>query len=236
MEKDFLKQYIAGYEKSSVDILWVTETAYGNSIRNRISYPKIDPLWHMIYVESVSSHFCITDLFYTSWVCILFTRKMYDKTGGLDNDFFMYFEEIDWIWRARLYGYTIWQLRDIFIHHAGSGSTGSGIKYNAFLWRNQNTLQMLLKNYRWYNLFWNLPVYILQNIVEIFFFLIILKPKIAWSYVEGWIFNIRFLKRTLKKRYLIQSNRCVSEIEILKKMYFWLAKWKHLITFFSRHE
>src|SRR4030042_5307912 len=105
--------------------------------------------------------------FYLSGVCLFFTKKFYWQTKGLDDDFFMYGEDWDWFWRLRLFDKKIFQINGLKVYHAGAGSTGSGIKYLSFLWRNQNSLQMLLKNYRWFNLLWVLPIYFIQNIFEI---------------------------------------------------------------------
>jgi len=170
--------------------------------------------------------------FYLSGVCLFFSKKLYFKTKGMDNNFFMYFEEVDWFWRLNLLNKKFSYVKDAYIYHYGSGSTGKGIKYLLFLWRNQNTLQMLLKNYEWFNLLWILPIYIIQNIIEIIFFLIILRPKIAFSYLEGWAFNIKNFSRTMKKRKWVQKNRLNSDWTIIKKMYFGFGKINHLINFY----
>lgn len=171
--------------------------------------------------------------FYLNGVCLLFKKDFYFETLGLDNDFFMYFEEIDWFWRLQLLNKKIHQDRQVIVYHFGSGSTGKGVRYKNFLWRNQNTLQMLLKNYKWFSLFWVLPLYLLQNLVEILFFVITLKPQIAISYIQGWMFNIININKIIKKRRWIQNNRQVGDLEIMKKMYFGFGKFKHLINFYK---
>lgn len=234
VEEDFLENFINEFEKANIDILWVTEKTYDKKL-NDIKYPKIDFFGHPIYLYSKSTSNVNTNLFYTSWVCIIFKKDFYKKTWGLDNDFFMYFEEIDWIWRVKLYWYKIWQLNNLFIYHAWVWSTWEWIKYRVFLWRNQNTLQMLLKNYKFYNLLWVLPTYFLQNIVEIIAFAIFGKFKISYSYIEWWIYNIKILPKTLKKRKEIQQKRIISDKEIMKYMYRWFWKFHHLINYFRKN-
>lgn len=234
VEKNFLEKYLNEFKKWNVDILWVTEKKYNSEFINN-KYPKIDFFWHPIYIKSEKKWNIIINLFYTSWVCIIFKKELYIMTWWLDNDFFMYFEEIDWIWRLRIYGYKIWQLNDLFIYHAWAWSTWIGIKYNVFLWRNQNTLQMLLKNYSFCNLLWVLPIYLIINLFEILFFLIILKPKISLSYMEGLIYNIKLLPKTLKKRKEIQQKRIISDTEVMKYMYRWFWKLHHLISYFIKN-
>jgi len=233
VEENFLENFINEFKKWNIDILWVTEKKYNQEEYN-LFIPKIDFFWHPIYFKT-KINWNIINLFYTSWVCILFKSELYKKTWWLDNDFFMYFEEIDWMWRIRLYGYKIWQLINLFVYHAGAWTTWTWIKYNSFLWRNQNTLQMLLKNYSFHNLLWVLPIYLTINLFEILFFLIILKPKISYTYIKWWIYNIKILWKTLVKRKEIQKKRIISDKEIMWYMYRWFWKIRHLINYFFKN-
>jgi GT2 family glycosyltransferase len=153
------------------------------------------------------------------------------NTQGFDDNYFAYYEDVDWFWRLLLLGKRFNYAKNIFIYHEGAGSTGKGLKYKMFLWRNQNTLQTLIKNYSIISLLFILPVYFMQNLVEIFFFLLIFKPRIAFSYIEGWWFNIKTIRHILKKRKWIQKRRKVSDIEILKKMYLGPAKLRMLLSY-----
>lgn len=225
VENNFLERVIDEYSRRSCDVIAPLEARYDGVLQEEYAMT-IDPFGHGFGVHNSKR-----EPFYLSGACLFFSKALYEETGGLDGDFFMYFEETDWFWRLHLLKKDIFQMNDFCVYHAGAGSTGSGIKYKSFLWRNQNTLQMLLKNYAWYNLLWVLPIYFIQNIFEILAFLIFLKPRIAWSYIEGWWFNLRNLKRTLKKRRRIQQNRIVGDWEIMKKMYFGFGKAYHLLRF-----
>lgn len=228
VEEDFLQKMINFYEKNNFDVVAPYEATY-EGVKKDPYITTIDMLGHPIYIKHNNKR----SGFYLSGVCLMFSKELYNITGGLDSNFFMYFEEIDWFWRLNLLGKSFSYVPDVFIYHKGAGSTGGGINYHHFLWRNQNTLQMLLKNYSWVNLVWVLPIYILQNIIEIIFFLIILKPKISYSYIGGWTFNIKNLRITLRKRRWVQENRVKSDKYIISKMYLGPAKLKHLLSFIS---
>ncbi len=48
--------------------------------------------------------------FETPWVsgtCVAIPKKVFDDLGGFDEDFFMYFEDVDFSWRARALGFTL---------------------------------------------------------------------------------------------------------------------------------
>jgi len=72
------------------------------------------------------------------WVagaCFAFTREAFAKVGGLDEESFMYGEEMDWSWRAKQRGFrTILSSAVKVLHHgeaSGEGSRGELYVHNA---------------------------------------------------------------------------------------------------------
>ncbi len=221
---NFVSKLLDDYFIHKVDVIGPVEGYYDGYQRLTNTVTKIDFFGHPTMVYSTGSD----QGFYLSGVCLLFSRKTYQQTFGLDNDFFMYVEEVDWFWRLHLLKKTFYLDRSVIVYHAGMGSSSAKINRHRFLWRNENTLQMLLKNYSVANLFWVVPVYLLQNVAEIIVFLMMLRPDIALTYFQGWVFNIKNLHRILVKRRKIQSKRLVGDTYIIKKMYHGFGKLKHL--------
>jgi N-acetylglucosaminyl-diphospho-decaprenol L-rhamnosyltransferase len=65
------------------------------------------------------------------WVagtCMLVRRRAIEAVGGLDERFFLYFEDVDWGWRLRRAGWRVVFLPDIAITHVGGGSVGTGAR------------------------------------------------------------------------------------------------------------
>ena len=230
VENDFLEKMVGTLYKSGCDIVGPIEADYYSKEKLGDYSIHLDPLGHSIYLFGKNRR---DDDSYLAGLCLLFRKELYTDSLGLDDNFFMYAEDCDWFWRLHLLDKKIYKNDDVAIYHKGAGSTGSGVKYVSFLWRNQNTLQMLLKNYSWFNLAWTLPIYFLINIVEIAFFILMGKPKISFSYVEGWWFNLRNLKKILKKREWVQKNRLVSDYRIFQKMYLGFGKMHHVINFYK---
>jgi GT2 family glycosyltransferase len=224
VHSNFVRDLYLFYKNHTYDVVAPYEADYlGHKKQPYIT--TIDLLGHPVYKFGV---FDQSYNFYLSGCCILFAKDLYLDSLGLDDDFFMYFEEIDWFWRLKLIGKNVAYADSVYINHAGSGSTGSGIKYSSFLWRNQNTLQMLLKNYRFINLIWILPVYLFQNLLESLAFLIIGKPEITKSYAEGILFNLKNIKIIARKRKVVQNMRTTPDIQIINYMYVGLGKVRHL--------
>jgi GT2 family glycosyltransferase len=232
MEKTFVEKLLAFYMSSGSDVVAPVEADYDGRKRS-FCLTQIDWLGHP--VSLFRDRHKTGDNFYLSGVCLLFSKEMYLNTKGLDSGFFMYFEEADWFWRLNLFNKKFAYAKDIYLYHIGAASIGKGIKYSSFLWRNQNTLQMLLKNYAWHHLVWILPLYLLQNCVEIIVFMLALKPKIAVSYIQGWQFNLTNWKDIMNRRGWIQANRQAQDREIMKnKMYLGLGKIRHLVGYLSQ--
>jgi GT2 family glycosyltransferase len=188
----------------------------------------IDPWGHPVYSKAILS---TKQPFYLPGICLFFSRQLFIHTGGFDPLFFMYVEEVDWFWRLHLQNKTCHYVPGVYVFHAGAGSTGIGLTYTTFLWRNQNTLTMLIKNYAWYNLILILPSYLLQNCFELLFFLVLLKPSLSYSYLQGWWFTASHLPEILAERRDIQADRKMSDRVIFRLMYHGFGKLHH----FSRY-
>lgn len=200
--------------------------------RNIPAATLIDPLGHHAYLPGNTQQ-----PFYLTGVCLFCEKDFYLKTKGMDSDFFLYIEDADWFWRLLLFGFSFNYVPNAYIFHSGAGSSGGHnnklLKTTVFMLRNRNTLYMLLKNYSLFMLCFILPLYLLINICEIIFFLILGKISIVKAYKDSWIDVIKNWNDIMKKRTWIQHNRVVSDITILKRMYKKPAKLIHLLQFYT---
>jgi len=56
----------------------------------------------------------------SAWVsgcCVMFPYKIFDELGGFDDFFFMYMEDVDISWRARLSGYGCYTVHNAYFSH-----------------------------------------------------------------------------------------------------------------------
>jgi GT2 family glycosyltransferase len=63
------------------------------------------------------------DVAWVSGACLLARRRMMDAVGMLDDDFFMYYEDVDWAYRARMAGWRVVTSADARVQHALGGSS-----------------------------------------------------------------------------------------------------------------
>jgi hypothetical protein len=229
VEKDFLEKLSSFYKENNYDVVAPREAKYDGK-KQKPFVTTIDPLGHYVHLSCDKKN--NKQSFYLTGVCLLFSKQLYIETGGFDNNFFMYCEEVDWFWRLNLLKKRFNYADNVYVYHAGAGSTGLGIKYNTFLWRNQNTLQMLLKNYSLLNLLWISPLYLLQNLFEIIFFVLILKFNISRTYISGWLYVFKHFNEIITERREIQKKRLLSDFEVMKKMYLGFGKLAHFKKYF----
>jgi GT2 family glycosyltransferase len=55
--------------------------------------------------------------------CILARRAVVEQAGLLDEQFFMYYDEVDWCYRVRRAGWAIWQVPQARVTHVGGAAT-----------------------------------------------------------------------------------------------------------------
>lgn len=144
---------------------------------------------------------------------VICRTEMIEKIGGMDEDFFMYYEDVDISFRAQLAGYKVYYTPKALAYHKQGASTDKvpGLAvYNTF----KNLPQLVLKNTP-SSLMWTvLPRF------KLAYTLILLNAIVkgrGWPALKGWLKSITLMPATIKKRQAIQKNRVVSD-EYLRDM------------------
>jgi GT2 family glycosyltransferase len=75
----------------------------------------------------------------------LYRRDLFESLGGFDEDFFCYLEDVDFGFRARLFGHECIQVRRAIVHHFGSAISGRTSDFTLFH-SYRNRVWLLLKN------------------------------------------------------------------------------------------
>ena len=92
-----------------------------------------------------ASDAAVTEVFGASAGAALMRRAMLDDIGGFDDSFFMYLDDVDVAWRARMAGWTCLYVPDAVVHHHHSASSihNSSFKH---LHVGRNRVRLLAKN------------------------------------------------------------------------------------------
>ncbi|GAG72668.1 unnamed protein product, partial [marine sediment metagenome] len=174
-------------------------------------------------------------IFYSPSSSLFLKKQIFDTVGGFDESYFMYKDDVDLCWRLHLQDYKIEQVPEAIVHHKGGGVSiakdGTILnprkikdkRYIVSVERRylgeRNTIYTLLKNYSSFTLLIIMPIYLLINIGEMLFFLLMMRPKIIKDvYLKSYLYILKNIGMILKKRQIVQRKRKVSDLKILKFM------------------
>lgn len=172
--------------------------------------------------------------FYADGAALFISKDFFNFLQGFDESTFLFHEDIDLSWKARLVGKEIIRIPEAVVFHVSGGILeGGAIKGKEYITNHfrrylgeRNNIRNLLKNYSLTTLLWILPLYWLINLGEILFFTLTFNFRAVWGYLKAWLWNLTYLPDTISKRREIQPKRKVSDWEIQKKMLHSSAKFK----------
>lgn len=112
----------------------------------------------------------------------IYQKRVVEALGGFDEAHFVYLEDIDLSYRAKIYGYYHWYEPKAEVYHMGSATSGS--RYNRFkvVHSAGNNIYLLYKNMPLLQLLLNLPLLLLGFFIKYLFFV---KKGFGKEYREG---------------------------------------------------
>lgn len=175
------------------------------------------------------------EVFYAEGSALMIRKDLFQRLEGFDERYFMFHEDVDLAWRARLLGSRVAAVPEAVVYHAAGASAGGSMHqgvYTSTSFRRylseRNNMRTLLKDYGSFRLFLIAPLYIVINLAEIVFFLLVLQPETASCYLKAYAWNIAWLPDTLRCRKRIQRERRVPDREITRFLYKGSGKLKAL--------
>jgi len=150
-------------------------------------------------------------------VAMMIRKDLINKIGLFDDDFWCYYEETDFCNRVWLFGYECWYYPEALVYHVLGGTNvrfqNAYVQFHNF----KNKLLSFLKNFECKTLFKIIPVYLFLNFILSIAWLLQGKFKhfLALYKAIGW--NIINIRKTLKKRKIIQSFRKKTDKEIFSQ-------------------
>jgi GT2 family glycosyltransferase len=162
---------------------------------------------------------CGTGEFFASGACLAVSKTTYDYLGGFDEKFFLYYDDVDLSWRARLVGFNVSATTNTLCFHSGGKSSIAMPHEIKFYLTQRNRIRVFIKNYSMQRIFTRLLVVVCLILGGAFFFAIRNRRV---RYVEcclrafGW--NLKMLPNTLVERSLVQGRRVRNDLLIVKSM------------------
>jgi hypothetical protein len=157
----------------------------------------------------------VEEVFYANGAAIVISRKAWEDVGSFDEDYFLYGEDLDWCWRARLKGYRILYVPSSRIYHKWHASSGEMIPFLERHW-----LTTAFKNYDSKTLAKLGPKLLaLKTLTGVWLLLNGRSIREKLAVFDGFFWNLNELRKTWKKRLSVQASRKIDDEEIQRHMY-----------------
>lgn len=146
---------------------------------------------------------------------VLIKKDIFLKLGGFDDDFFMYYEDGDLSWRARLAGYKILLVPESVVYHEYKYQPEE--KYQKarkkFYYLERNRLFMILKNYSTKTLLLILPAVLFIEVGMNFYFL-----TQGWRLekFKGYIWMLKNFSKVISARKKTQQMRVFPDSQLTR--------------------
>jgi GT2 family glycosyltransferase len=141
----------------------------------------------------------------------LYRRSALERVGEFDEDFFAFYEDVDWNLRAQLAGMSCRYVPGAVVYHMGSATIGRGLsdftRYH--LWR--NTLWIIAKDLPASALLRHAPHLLLGQLVNL---AVALRDRKLGIWLRVWRDALRGLPRALRKRRAVQARRRIGWREL----------------------
>jgi GT2 family glycosyltransferase len=145
-------------------------------------------------------------------------REIFNKIGGFDSKFFMYFEENDLCWRTWLSGYKVALIPTSIVYHFGGDMRKFKVRRLEERPRRElhraiksfhyikNSLRMMIKNYNWQNLLrFSLTAIASVFLLGMFELLTEGDAVTMKSLFRALLWNLSNMKDTLNERMFVQK-------------------------------
>lgn len=178
-------------------------------------------------------------VFFLDGCALMIGKKDFFKLGQFDQKYFMYSEDIDLCWRGHLYGMKLGICEMTSLIHFGGGSSESTqytkhTRHTTSIIRRyeveKNNLRNLIKNLRFVNLLWVVPIFFLQDFLESLVYLFTGNFQMFCTIWKALFWNLYNIGDTIYQRKKIQANRTVGDVKILSMMNFNIYKLKNLLA------
>lgn len=145
--------------------------------------------WNRGWGEPAAAHTQALEVFGPSAAAALYRRALLDQVGQLDDDFFIYYEDVDLAWRAQWAGWRCLYVPQAIVHHVHSATTRCGSPFKRRL-LSRNKWWAIARNYPFGQLWFYVPVMLVIDLGAMIMSLVSERNLSAlrgrWEALHGW--------------------------------------------------
>ncbi|MDO8842202.1 glycosyltransferase family 2 protein [Methanocalculus sp.] len=168
-----------------------------------------------MYEEDMGQYDRIEEVFGPCAGAALYRRQMLEEVGLFDEDFFLYMEDVDLAFRARLLGWKCVYTPYAHVYHIHGGTAGVGSDL-AVYYGNRNVLWYVLKDFPVRILITSLPWIIGRNLAVIPYYM--MKGR-GWAILKAKIGALRGAPAMLRRRKMVRQT--VPDGEVMRFILTW---------------
>jgi GT2 family glycosyltransferase len=155
------------------------------------------------------------EVFYADACAVAVRWEAFQALGGFTEDYFMYFEEVDLSWRARLMGWRVLcEPRSRVEHRKGSTPKSRALALKILRGMDRNLLATCFKLLGLANLLWVLPVLFLARLASALIYLAV-SPRVFVHKLLGLAQFFLRLPGLLRQRWHWQGRRVLDDSAVL---------------------
>ncbi|MCB0721386.1 MAG: glycosyltransferase family 2 protein [Ignavibacteriae bacterium] len=139
----------------------------------------------------------------------MYRSGIFDEIGYFDEDFFAYYEDVDFSFRMQLAGYKCFYNPKAVCYHKRGASTEGNHGFQTMLCE-KNLVAIRLKNYPSSIYLRYLPYFFVVRFKRYYGFYQNQPKKVFWSAVKGYFKGLMEMPKSYSKRKKIQQNAKVS--------------------------
>lgn len=201
MEPGFLSAMVAAAESGEAVGMVASQVLFDHD-PTRIDSAGIEVDWaglawnRHVGLAAANEPVQVVEVFGPTGAAGLYTRKMLNQIGLLDEDYFIYYDDVDIAWRGQQAGWRCLYTPAARIRHIHSGTSGKWSSFKTYL-LGRNKLWTLVKNYPAGSLLLHLPLIIAYEVAAILYGLLVLKDTAA---LRGRLVALGNIRLPLAKR------------------------------------
>jgi len=139
----------------------------------------------------------------------IYKKEVFKKTGIFDEDFFAYYEDVDFNFRMQLAGYKCYYNPKAVCYHKRGSTFKNKIGLETMLCE-KNLVAVRIKNYPINILLKWAPFFILVRFKRYYGFIRFHSTKVFWCAVKGYLKGLTEIPKSLAKRRKIQRQMKVT--------------------------
>lgn len=148
---------------------------------------------------------------------MLVRKDKFLSLGGFDDDFFAYFEDTDFCWRAWLHGYKVIYVPTSVVYHKFGGSWGPLESPRRIFLAQKNQAMSIIKNFELKNLVQGLILLLAYSGVKALVFLRHKSYRSVFAMISASHWILQNLRKMVYKRFVVQNSRVLSDKFLIDK-------------------